>query len=40
LIALSKDENKQQKLINNIGREAVTDADEKIARKILDHIKR
>ena len=38
IIELSKDENKQNELISNISKLAITDADEMIARKILKEI--
>ena len=39
IIALAKDEQKQEVLKNNIGRYAITDADKKIATQILETIK-
>jgi len=38
IIALARDENKQSELKNNIGKHAVADADERIAREIIRSI--
>jgi UDP-N-acetylglucosamine--N-acetylmuramyl-(pentapeptide) pyrophosphoryl-undecaprenol N-acetylglucosamine transferase len=39
IVALSKDENKQNELKENIGKLAITNADEMIAKEILNTIR-